>query len=64
MRRIPWGEDLPLCDFCQRYHSEAKPAPYDGPTLFGPFANMCHHHLEYFGFPESLNTVLREKETK
>lgn len=31
------------CDFCE------DRAEYDGKTVFGPWANMCHAHFEAHG---------------
>ncbi len=39
---------LPDCDFCKREGKETT-ANYDGKTVFGPWANMCHQHFGMYG---------------
>jgi hypothetical protein len=51
-REIKWAENLPNCDFCSM-NGITTPAPYDGKTVHGPWANMCNYHLHSDGFPNS-----------
>jgi hypothetical protein len=51
-REIKWAEDLPDCDFCAM-DEVVQPAPYDGKTTSGPWANMCLNHLRDHGYPNS-----------
>ena len=50
---IPWYEELPDCDFCGMEYGIKTPAPYDGKTKLGPWANMCDEHLKTQGYPHS-----------
>jgi len=46
IRTIPWGNSMPQCDFCViGGHRPIKDGVYDGPTVGGPWANMCHTHM-------------------
>lgn len=45
---IEWNAPLPDCDIC-KMDGRKTPAPYDSPTLGGPWANMCQEHLDLFG---------------
>ena len=54
-RSIKWTGALPQCDFC------ARPARYDGKTVYGPWANMCDDDLVANGYPKS-NEVTNERE--
>ncbi len=42
-RDITWNKPLPPCDICK------EPAPYDAPTKFGPWANLCDKHMKEMG---------------
>lgn len=44
-KSIEWYEEFPECDFCY------EPAPYDGKTKRGPWANMCETHFQHQGYP-------------
>lgn len=41
-------EALPNCDFCKEQGKETQ-ANYDGRTVFGAWANMCHIHFGMYG---------------
>ena len=43
MKDIKWVGPMPKCDFCN------KEAPYDSPTKYGPWANMCEYHFNLNG---------------
>ena len=48
MKDIKWVGPLPKCDFCN------KEAPYDSPTKYGPWANMCDNHMGIHGVDSSV----------
>lgn len=39
---------LPECDVCAG-EGVARPAAYDGKTIYGPWAYMCQEHMEGLG---------------
>jgi hypothetical protein len=39
---------LPNCDFCAQ-NGLVTVARYDGKTVYGPWAAMCHRHFQRYG---------------
>lgn len=49
IKKINWEGPLPKCDICTvRGYRPVRDAPYDTPTIDGPWANVCHTHLLQF----------------
>lgn len=48
-KQIEWNGDLPLCDICKHLGVDPQPAPYDVPTTFGPWGNVCTTHIAAYG---------------
>ena len=55
MKKIPVSK-FPDCDFCKE-NGTTRSAHYDGPTRFGPHANMCGYHYQAAGIEGSSITV-------
>jgi len=46
IKNITWRLPMPPCDFCvMKKARPVRQGVYDGPTLHGPWANMCHTHM-------------------
>lgn len=57
---------LPECDVCAG-EGVARPAAFDGKTIYGPWANLCPEHHEAIGLGLGLGVgqrlILREEVT-
>lgn len=57
-RQIDWGGPLPPCQghLIDRNRVECpKPGEFDSPTKDGPWADLCHEHVDLHAPPRTLS---------